>query len=105
MRILLDECVPWPIHRLFIGHECTSVQRRGWSGIQNGELLRLAEDEYDLFITCDQNVRFQQNLAGRSIAILALSTNDLRRILAAAEAIKAAVLRLGAGQFVHLEVG
>src|SRR5207244_13340270 len=80
MRILLDECVPWPMHRLLTNHSCTSVQAQGWSGIRNGDLLQRAEAEFDLFITSDQNIRYQQNLAGRRIAILELSSNDLRRI-------------------------
>ncbi len=84
MRILLDECVPWPMHRLLDGHECTTAQKRGWGGIKNGDLLRLAEGEFDLFITSDQNIRYQQNMAGRCIPILELSTNDLRRIQVAA---------------------
>ena len=61
---------------------------QGWSGIRNGELLQRAEGEFDLFITSDQNIRYQQNLAGRVIAILELSTNDLRRIQAAASLLK-----------------
>jgi len=65
-------------------HVCTTAQRRGWGGIKNGDLLRLAEGKFDLFITSDQNIRYQQNLAGRSIAILELSTNKIRRIEAAA---------------------
>src|SRR5229473_5209672 len=79
MRILLDECVPWPMHRLITNHSCTSVQAQGWSGTRNGDLLQRAEAEFDLFITSDQNIRYQQNLTGRRIAILELSTNDLHR--------------------------
>ena len=78
MRILLDECVPWPLHRLLSGHECTTAQRRGWGGFKNGALISLAEGEFDLFITADQNLRYQQNLAGRRLPILQLSTNDLQ---------------------------
>jgi len=55
MRILLDECVPWPMHRLLTNHSCTNVQAQGWGGIKNGELLRLAETDFELFITSDQN--------------------------------------------------
>ena len=80
MRILLDECVPWPRRNLLSGHHCTNAQMRGWGGLKNGDLLRRAELEFDLFITSDQNIRYQQNLAGRKIAVLELSTNDLRRI-------------------------
>ena len=49
MNILLDECVPWPMHKLLAGHQFTTAQKRGWGGVENGELLRLAEGEYDLF--------------------------------------------------------
>ena len=57
MNILLDECVPWPMHTFLTGHTCTTAQRRGWGGIKNGELLRLAEGEFDLFITSDQGIQ------------------------------------------------
>ena len=70
MKILLDESVPWPMHDMLAGHDCTNVQRRGWAGVKNGELLRLAGAEFDLFITCDQGIRYQQNLLHGSIAIL-----------------------------------
>jgi hypothetical protein len=70
MKILLDECVPWLMHRLLAGHTCFSVQDKGWGGIKNGELLQRAETDFDLFITSDQNIRYQQNLIGRRIAIL-----------------------------------
>ena len=88
MRILLDECVPWPMHRLLPQHSITSVQAQGWSGIRNSELPGRAESDFDLFITSDQNIRYQQNLTGQRIAILELSTNDLRRIRAAAALIE-----------------
>ena len=84
MKILLDECVPWPIHKLLAGHECLAAQQCGWGGIKNGDLLQLAEGKFDLFVTADQNLRYQQSLAGRRIAILELSTNKLRRLEAAA---------------------
>ena len=104
MRILLDECVPWPMHRLLAGHECMTVRQRGWGGIKNGELLRLAEDGFDLFITSDQNIRYQQNLAGRRIPVLELSTNKLRRIIVAAEIIRSAVADIRPGEFRQLNI-
>jgi len=58
MRILLDECVPWPMRRLLSQHSVTSVQAQGWSGIRNSELLRRADADFDLFITSDQNIRY-----------------------------------------------
>ena len=104
MKILLDECVPWPMHRFLSGHECMTAQQRGWGGIKNGELIRHAEGEFDLFITADQNIRYQQNLAGRRLPILQLSTNDLRRIEAAASHLLAAVATIRSGEFQQLEI-
>jgi hypothetical protein len=83
-------------------HTCTTAQKRGWVGIKNGDLLRLAEGGFDLFITSDQNIRYQQNLAGRQIAILELSTNDLRRVQAATAEIQTAVASIKAGEFRRL---
>jgi hypothetical protein len=104
MRVLLDECVPWPMHKLLAGHDCVSTQWRGWTGIKNGDLVRLAEEEFDLFITSDQNLRYQQNLAGRRLAILELSTNDLRRILAASGDIVTALATMVPGDFRQLVI-
>ena len=67
MKVLLDECVPWPMRRLLSQHSVTGVQAQGWSGIRNSELLRRAEAEFDLFITSDQSIRYQQNLAGQRL--------------------------------------
>lgn len=99
MKVLLDECVPWPLHRMLRQHVCTSVQYQGWAGIKNGELLRLAEPLFDAFVTSDQNLRYQQNLVGRRLRILLLTTNDLRPLLAAGEAIDCEIARLAAGEF------
>jgi predicted nuclease of predicted toxin-antitoxin system len=104
MRILLDECLPWPMRELLSSHQCVTTQKRGWGGIKNGELLQHAEGEFDLFITSDQNIRYQQSLAGRRIPILELSTNDLRRILAAATQIQNAVAMIKPGEFKQLKI-
>lgn len=55
MKILIDECVPWPVRQLLAAHECSSVQQLGWAGIKNGELIQRAEKLFELFITCDRN--------------------------------------------------
>jgi len=89
---------------LLANHTCTSVQAEGWSGIRNSELLKRAEATFDLLITADQNLRFQQNLSSSTFAILELSTNDLRRIQSAADVIQKAVAEIGAGQFVRLNL-
>ena len=104
MRILLDECVPWPMHKLLSGHSCATVQGKGWGGIKNGDLLERASGEFDLFITSDQNIRYQQNLVGRSIAILELSTNDISRIEAAGMLVKDAIEQIQPNEFRRLPI-
>ena len=76
MRVLLDECLPRSLKRALIGHDVLSAQDCGWSGIKNGELLRLAEMQFDTFLTADKNLRYQQNLAIRKIAIIELPRNN-----------------------------
>ncbi len=75
MNILLDECVPRPLRKLLANHTCRNAQEMGWKSVKNGELLTLAEAQFDLFITSDQGLAYQENLRGRRIAILELSTN------------------------------
>jgi len=84
---------------LLSGHAFTNVQKRGWRGKKNGELLALAAGDFDLFITSDQNIRYQQNLMGSSIAVLELSTNDLRRIRAAASTIQSEIMAIKPGAY------
>ena len=105
MRIVLDECVPWPLAKYLDSHTCTSPQRSGWGGFANGDLLRLAEDEYDLFVTSDQNLRYQQNLADRKIAILELSTNDWATIRKNLTAVVARINAMRPGEFARFDVG
>jgi hypothetical protein len=78
--------------------------QHGWGGTKNGQLLDLAKDHFDLFITSDQNLRYQQNLTGRRIAIIELSTNKLRRIIAAAVLIQNAVATIKPGELCRLEI-
>ncbi|MEQ1862980.1 MAG: hypothetical protein ABMA13_23915, partial [Chthoniobacteraceae bacterium] len=74
--MLLDECVPVQVRDALAGYEVTTVQQMGWRGIGNGDLLAAAESAgFDLFILADKNLRYQQNLTGRRLAILELWTN------------------------------
>ena len=70
MRILLDEDLPWPLAPLLEGHETVPVQKAGWSGTKNGKLLALAATKFDVFLTMDGNLEYQQNLAALPIAVL-----------------------------------
>jgi len=104
MKILLDECVPWPMHKILRGHSCSTVQGQGWGGIKNGDLLKRAEGEFALFITSDQNIRYQQNLTGRQIAILELSTNDISRIEASRSLLEDALKDIKPDEFRQLTI-
>jgi predicted nuclease of predicted toxin-antitoxin system len=72
MRILLDEDLPRRLGKLLEGHEVSTVQRCGWSGVKNGKLLALAASQFDVFLTMDSNLEFQQNLKTLPIAVLVL---------------------------------
>lgn len=77
MKIIIDECVPHIVKKRLPKREIKTVQQMGWSGVKNGELLRLVEAEFDVFITSDKNLRYQQNLKDRQIAILLLPSNQI----------------------------
>ena len=62
MRLLLDECIDRRLAREIEGHGVVTVPQAGWEGIRNGELLRLAQEQFDVFITVDRNLSFQQHL-------------------------------------------
>ena len=81
-----------------------AYQSKGWAGIRNRELLQRAEPSFDLFITADQNLRYQQNLARRTLAVLELSTNDLRRIIAASALIEEAIEGMKPNEFKRLNI-
>lgn len=72
MRLLLDESLPRQLARHLEGHETQTVQKQGWAGLKNGVLLRAAAAEFDVFVTGDQNLQFQQNFAGLSLAVIVL---------------------------------
>src|SRR5271168_2018903 len=73
MRVLLDENLNWRLKRDLPGHEVESVPLLGWAGIQNGALLRKAvEHGFDVLMTMDSNMVYQQNLSGQSIAVVVL---------------------------------
>ncbi len=104
MRILLDECVPVQISRALPGHSVRSAQQMGWTGLSNGELLDLAEQAgFDLLIIADKNLRYQQNLSRRRIAILELWTNHRPTLEACFAHIEAAVGHMKTGQYLVLQ--
>ena len=72
MHVLIDECLPKKLKRELRGHTVFTVQEKGWSGLENGDLLRVAENEFDVWVTADKNVEYQQNLDRFDIAIVVL---------------------------------
>ena len=72
MRILLDECINWRLGRALSGHYAVSAQKMGWGGLKNGDLLSKAENEFDVFITGDRNLSFQQAVEKFDIAVVVL---------------------------------
>jgi len=72
VRVLLDECLPRRLRRELPGHEIATVSEAGWAGVSNGTLLRRATDAFDVFVTVDRNLTFQQNLSDLRIAVLVL---------------------------------
>jgi len=83
VRLLLDESIPRRLAKHLTGVEVDTVHDRGWSGLKNGELLRTAEPEYDVFVTVDQNLQYQKNLRGFEIGVVVLvaRTNRLEDLL------------------------
>lgn len=78
MRLLLDECIDRKLAREFAGYEVKTVPQMGWAGVKNGQLLTLAEAEFDVFITVDRNLSFQQNLPQFDIAVVILQAPSNR---------------------------
>lgn len=81
MRVLFDQGTPVPLRRELIGHTVATAFELGWSTLTNGDLLRSAEEQgFEVLVTTDANLRYQQNLASRRIAVVVLSTTSWPRI-------------------------
>ena len=78
MKVLLDECVDWRLARDIIGHDVKTARQMGWTAIKNGTLLTLASEHFDVFVTVDRNLSFQQNLDSFSIAVVVLQAKTKR---------------------------
>jgi len=78
MRILIDECVDWRLLRDLPGHDVKTVRQMGWSETVNGALLRLAEQNFDVLVTTDKNLSFQQNVVSFKIGVVVLRARSAR---------------------------
>ena len=87
------------------GHRVETAYERGWAELTNGELLAAAESAgFDLLITTDQGILYQQNLAGRRLALIALNTNDWTRIRVSKGLVVAALASVQAGAYLEVEI-
>jgi predicted nuclease of predicted toxin-antitoxin system len=103
VKILFDHGTPAPLRRALIDHVVSTAREMGWSEIDNGSLLAAAEKEFDAIITTDQSMRYQQNVAGRKLAILVLPTTNWRQIRLHQTKVAGAVNRLRPGDLVELK--
>jgi predicted nuclease of predicted toxin-antitoxin system len=105
MRILIDECLNWRLGRALTGHYAVSVQRMGWSGVKNGDLLALAEkNQFDVFLTGDRNLVFQQSTTQFRVAVVVLEAPgiQLHQTLPLMQKVLALLSSLRPGQVVRL---
>lgn len=82
-KLLLDECVDWRLSRHLRPHSVATVAKAGWSGVKNGRLLRQAEADFDILITVDRNLSFQQRVIDFRLAVIVLKapSNRLQDLL------------------------
>jgi hypothetical protein len=78
VRVLLDECVDWRLSRDIVGHDVKTARQMGWEAIQNGKLLALAAASFDVFVTVDRNLSYQQNLEQFNIAVVVIRAKSNR---------------------------
>ncbi len=105
MRILLDQNTPAPLRYALQGHQVETAYERGWAELTNGELLSAAEAAgFDLIITTDKGIRYEQNLSGRKLSLLVLSTNDWTRIRRSKALVVAAVDSVRTSAYAEVEI-
>lgn len=102
MNILLDECTPRVVKQRLPHLDIRTTQEMGWAGRKNGELLAMAESQFDVFITTDKNLRYQQNLTGRRLALVLLPSNQVPIVKALIPAPEETLATIQAGDFIAL---
>jgi hypothetical protein len=105
MKVLFDQGVPAPLRRELPGHSVDTLFERGWSGLENGKLLDAAEaDAYAVLVTPDQNIKHQQNLVGRKLAVVVLLSTAWPKIKARSGEVLAAVEAAKPGTYQEVAV-
>ena len=78
MKVFLDECIDWRLARDIVGHDVKTAGQMGWTTVKNGELLTLASEHFDVFVTVDRNLIFQQHVVAFSVAVVVLQAKTNR---------------------------
>ena len=105
MRVLFDQGTPAPLRHLLPGHDISTAYELGWSRLKNGALLAAAEAQgFAVLVTTDTQLKYQQNLAARSVAVVVLGTTSWPRIRATAEAVAVAVNAATRGAYVEVAI-
>jgi hypothetical protein len=104
VKIFFDECVPRPLRSLLPEHQIKTAVEMGWGRLKNGELIQRAEEnKFEVFVTSDQNLRYQQNIEGRQIAMVILPTNYWPILRSQAAAVATALTNLKPGEYVEVQ--
>jgi hypothetical protein len=102
MRVLFDQGTPAPLRRALAPHEISTAFELGWSNFENGDLLRAAEERFEVFVTTDQNLQYQQNLSSRRLAIVVLPTTSWPEIHRHQDEVAEAVNSMRPGEYREL---
>lgn len=102
MKIIIDECVPSIVKRGLADRDIVTVQQMGWAGVKNGKLLSLVAPDFDVFITSDQNLRYQQNLSSFGIAVIVLPSNQVPMVRQLLPAIDEVFVSIRPGDLVEI---
>ena len=105
MRILFDQGTPAPLRRYLTEHSVTTAYEEGWSNLSNGDLLKSAEDKgYQIFVTTDRNLRYQQNLSDRQIAIVVLLSTSWPRIRTQTDKVCGVINEIKLGDYIEISI-
>ena len=104
MRVLFDQATPGPIRRYLEGHDVRTAAQQGWDKLKNGELLAAAEaDGFDVLLTTDKSMPYQQNLAGRRIAVVVLGLQQWPSLRPNVERVVEAIKAAKPGSYTQVE--
>ena len=105
MKILFDQGTPGPLRQFLVGHDVVTAYERGWSLLKNGALIAAMEKvEFDVFVSTDQSLKYQQNLTGRNVAIVVILTTNWPRIRADLQPVLAAINSATPGSYTEVNV-